>query len=200
MAQQLTKDEQMQQLILSAAQKLFQQYGKQRVSMEDVAQAVGKGRSSLYYYYKNKEDVWDAVLELEFEEIVQKIKQAVDIASTPLDKIKAFCLTKIKMLRSKRELYHITTPLSNNLESKRPNYAKRHKYLKKESIILTEIFNHGIETGELRSLKPEEVDTLAFVLLGGLHGLEKEMSMTNNYTTETAIGTLCDVIMFGLKA
>ena len=45
-------DDMMQKQILAASQKLFQQFGYPKVNMDDVAKAVGKGRSSLYYYYK----------------------------------------------------------------------------------------------------------------------------------------------------
>ena len=48
------KDDLFQEQVIRAAQKLFQQHGMYKVTMDDVAKAVGKGRSSLYYYYKSK--------------------------------------------------------------------------------------------------------------------------------------------------
>jgi AcrR family transcriptional regulator len=35
--------------------------------MDDVAHAVGKGKSSIYYYFNSKEDIFKAVIEYEAE-------------------------------------------------------------------------------------------------------------------------------------
>ena len=48
------KEDDIQKQILQAALQLFQAHGFRRVTMDDVAKAIGKGRSSLYYYYKSK--------------------------------------------------------------------------------------------------------------------------------------------------
>ena len=46
--------------ILQGAQKLFQSKGLGSITMEEVAQSIGKGKSSLYYYFKSKEDLFMA--------------------------------------------------------------------------------------------------------------------------------------------
>ena len=41
--------------ILQEAQKLFALYGYRKTTLEDIAIKLHKGKSSLYYYFKNKE-------------------------------------------------------------------------------------------------------------------------------------------------
>lgn len=41
--------------IRTVAERLFQQKGYHNVTMNDISEAAGVVRSSLYYYYKNKE-------------------------------------------------------------------------------------------------------------------------------------------------
>ena len=48
----ITKEEQLREESITAAQKLFQQYGLHKTTMEDIAKAMGRGKSTLYYYYK----------------------------------------------------------------------------------------------------------------------------------------------------
>jgi AcrR family transcriptional regulator len=44
--------------ILRAARELFQTYGLTKTTMEDIAEAAGKEKSTLCYYFKNKEEVF----------------------------------------------------------------------------------------------------------------------------------------------
>ncbi|WP_461492021.1 TetR/AcrR family transcriptional regulator, partial [Pontibacter sp. HJ8] len=51
------KDEAIKTEILNEAQKLFRHFGWTKTTMEDIAKATGKGKSTLYYYYKSKDDI-----------------------------------------------------------------------------------------------------------------------------------------------
>src|ERR1700754_5251835 len=96
-----TKEDLMQQQILAAAKRLFQQYGLAKVTMDDVARAIGKGRSSLYYYYKSKDEIFNAIMDIEIRHMLTAIARAVGRAATVEQKINAFCVTKLKVLREK---------------------------------------------------------------------------------------------------
>src|SRR6202012_379935 len=99
------KEDLIQRQILQAAQQLFQKYGWQRVTVDDVARAVGKGRSSLYYYYKSKEEIFEAVVDMEVGEILGEITRAIDRVSGTEARIAAFCTTKLHLTRKRREFY-----------------------------------------------------------------------------------------------
>ena len=53
----MTNDNEQKERILSAAKNLFSRFGLEKTTMEDIAKAAGKGKSSLYYYFKSKEEV-----------------------------------------------------------------------------------------------------------------------------------------------
>lgn len=48
-----TKDELLKEKILTGADMLFQKYGLTKTTMEDIAREAGKGKSTLYYYFKS---------------------------------------------------------------------------------------------------------------------------------------------------
>jgi AcrR family transcriptional regulator len=197
----VTKEDLMQEQILSAARELFQKFGRDKVTMDDVAKAIGKGRSSLYYYYKNKDEVWVAVMTSELGEVLAAILQAVNEAPTLEEKLFAFCITKLKMMRKKRALYHITVATSRDASANvKTNPARRRAHLKKESLILNQILTDGMNDGELTQVDKKEQDILVFVLLSGLHGLEKEMEIEKGYNLEPAIRTLTNMILNGLRS
>ncbi|PID90640.1 MAG: hypothetical protein CSA97_01895 [Bacteroidetes bacterium] len=61
------KHEQMRQRILEMASGVFQRFGFSKTTMEDIAQGIGRQKSTLYYYFQSKEDVFAAVVARELE-------------------------------------------------------------------------------------------------------------------------------------
>ena len=41
--------------------------------MEDIAKAIGKGKSTLYYYYKSKSEVFQDVIIREADEVINSV-------------------------------------------------------------------------------------------------------------------------------
>src|SRR5277367_2209415 len=101
------KDDLFQEQVIKAAQQLFRQYGLQKVTMDDVARAIGKGRSSLYYYYKSKDEIFDAVMDIDIADMLAAITHAVAAAPGVEQKIKAFCVAKLNVLHQKRAFYNV---------------------------------------------------------------------------------------------
>ena len=196
------KDDMFQEQVIRAAQKLFQQHGMYKVTMDDVAKAVGKGRSSLYYYYKSKEEILDAVMDVEISEILSWITDAVDKEPTVEGKIGAFCTAKLKALQKRKALYN-TVDMEKDTDElvyrSRAAYAVRSRYMKQEGAVLGQILIFGMNKGELRRLNQKEQEILIFVLVSGLTGLVKEMALEKDDNLEPAIKTLSHMIIHGLK-
>src|SRR5579863_8940121 len=95
-AASLNPDDVAQAEILQAALRLYQKFGPTKVTMDDVATASGRSRTSLYYYYKNRDEIYQAVMEKIALSMAADIRQAVVAVDTLPDKIYAFCWTKIK--------------------------------------------------------------------------------------------------------
>lgn len=98
------KEEIVKDDILKEAQKLFQQFGLKKTTMEDIARSMGKGKSTLYYYYCSKEEIFDAVISKEMAEVFNEAKDAAEKAQSAEDKLRVFTITKIKALQ-KNQIY-----------------------------------------------------------------------------------------------
>ena len=194
-----TKEETIRENVVRAAQRLFQQYGLSKVTMEDVAKAIGKGKSTLYYYYKNKEEIFSAVLDRETADMMQRVTRAVDEAATAEDKLFAFSAGKLRELREKVALYNI---LSQEIMADACFLRRiRQRHLKQESALLKSILLFGAAAGELKVLAPQELDIMTFVFLSGLYGLEQEMVFENNFELMgPAVTFLSRTVVHGLKS
>jgi AcrR family transcriptional regulator len=89
------KEDNIQGQIRQAAKQLFQTYGFRKVTIDDVAKAIGKARSSLYYYYKTKEEILDAVIAAEIMELMTAITAATSQMQTAEEKIIIKSTTKM---------------------------------------------------------------------------------------------------------
>jgi AcrR family transcriptional regulator len=194
-----TKEDALRESVIVAAQRLFQQYGLAKVTLEDIAKAIGKGKSTLYYYYKSKEEIFTAVMDREIGEVMVQMAKAVEAATTAEEKLCVFSLTKLQALRKKIALYGIVCKeVTGQAEF---TYAMRQRYMKRESVLLRGILRFGIETGELGKLSSQDVDSLVFVMLSGLHGMELEMIVSNDFDMlEPAVGILTRSLIHGLKS
>ena len=63
------------QLLVDVARQLFAKNGLENTTMNDIAQASGKGRRTLYTYFKSKEDIYYAVIETELERLSDKLDE-----------------------------------------------------------------------------------------------------------------------------
>ncbi|TXB53263.1 TetR/AcrR family transcriptional regulator, partial [Phaeodactylibacter luteus] len=101
----MVDEEKVKSEIIETARGLIQQFGIQKVTMQDIAKAAGKGKSTLYYYFKKKEEILDAVLDEEMNEFYLKFKKAVEKETDFHAKLKTYIVTKIKTVESKVKAY-----------------------------------------------------------------------------------------------
>jgi AcrR family transcriptional regulator len=62
--------------ILDTSAKLFSQHGYTEVSIRDIAQACGLTNAALYYHFKNKEDLFLAMLQRDHEKTLAALRAA----------------------------------------------------------------------------------------------------------------------------
>jgi AcrR family transcriptional regulator len=78
------------QKIIDTSRDLFSQYGYSKTTIEDIASALHVGKSSLYYYFKDKEGILKAVLDPDIGKIRERVATALAAAQTPQEKLLAY--------------------------------------------------------------------------------------------------------------
>lgn len=73
--------------ILAAAEAVFAEKGFAAARLEDVAERVGVRRASLVYYFRDKQELYDAVLASVFEGLLDRLRHAVGIEAPWTDRI-----------------------------------------------------------------------------------------------------------------
>lgn len=87
------------QLLVDVARQLFAKNGLENTTMNDIALSSGKGRRTLYTYFKSKEDIYYAVIESELERLSDKLDEVAAKKIRPQDKVIELIYTHLSMIR-----------------------------------------------------------------------------------------------------
>ena len=87
------------QLLVDVARQLFAKNGLENTTMNDIAQASGKGRRTLYTYFKSKDDIYYAVIETELERLSDKLDEVAARKISPHEKVIELIYTHLNMIR-----------------------------------------------------------------------------------------------------
>ena len=87
------------QKLVDVARQLFAKNGIANTTMNDIAVSSGKGRRTLYTYFKSKDDIYYAVIESELERLSDKLDEVAARKMRPQDKIIELIYTHLNMIR-----------------------------------------------------------------------------------------------------
>jgi AcrR family transcriptional regulator len=203
MADRTAKEEVIHKQVIKAAQKLYQQHGLFKVTMEDVAKAVGKGKSTLYYYYKSKEEIFASVIKAELAEIFSEVAVAVDAVNSTEEKIKAYCLARLDL--SKRKKTSFDTMDMNAAQGELSSFKgiielTKAGFREQEHDAFRKIILMGINNSEVRKMNDQEIDLIVFVTMSSFRGMKQELIEKNNVSLDQkAAETIASLVMNGLR-
>lgn len=139
--------------ILDAADELFAQKGFDGTSTNDILEKVGIARGTLYYHFKSKEDIMDALIERYNTHILGAAQAIASDKSIPVDEriIRVVMALNISGRSGRGIMEHIH----------KPQNALMHQKIQKVIInevtpILTGIIREGIEQGLFSTPYPYE--------------------------------------------
>lgn len=166
----ITKEDRVREDILNAAQKLFQQYGLRKTNMEDIAKRTGKGKSTLYYYYKSKEEIFDEVVRREACQVFAETQKAIAESSSAEEKLEVYFLTSIKMVQEKVNLYNI---VRNEFVDE--NISRVRGLIKKMNLDDIEtvkgILQLGIDNKEFMPEIAKEIDLISYIIVSATRSI-----------------------------
>ncbi len=103
----MDKEDKIRESILEAAETLFQRWGIHKTTMEDIAREAGKGKSSIYYYFKSKEAMLEAVAMRQAERITLAVQKEVAAKTTAREQLLAYVTTSFRETRQAVTLFAI---------------------------------------------------------------------------------------------
>lgn len=155
------------QRLIEVARELFAKNGLEATTMNDIAKASGRGRRTLYTYFRHKEEIYYAVIEEELALLSEKMESVTKMHAEPEEKIFALIYTHLSIIRE--------TVLRNG--SLRAEFFRdiwmvekfRRTFDEKEHRILQLVLQEGIDKGRFRI---ENVGLMTDIIHYSVKGLE----------------------------
>ena len=159
--------------ILDAAERVFHAQGVSRSSLEDVAQAAQVTRGAIYWHFKNKGDLFDAMLERVKLPMEALVEAGGDMhQADPLGQLRTaliFVLQEIALNPQSRMVFDIVFLKCELVEASDPLWVRRQHGARKAHATFERIMHNAILRGQL----PEALDVplASAALRGTISGL-----------------------------
>jgi AcrR family transcriptional regulator len=162
--QNIGKDEVREHLV-QAARQVFIRYGFKKTALDDIAREARKGKSTIYYYFKSKDEIFKAVIEAEAEIRTKSIDEQVSAETDPRQRLRTYIYSRLTSLKNVENYYEaIKNDLLDNLyfiSSLRTNHFDSEVAFVKKLLI------EGIDEGIYTIGNPELTAKTIVTLLQG---------------------------------
>jgi AcrR family transcriptional regulator len=182
------------QNIVQVASKIFTRFGFKKTTMEEIALASHMGKSSVYYYFSSKEEIFKAVVEKEAEELKEDLKQEVKKYDDPIDQLKAYILFRMHKIKMVTNFYDA---LKSDYLSHLEFIEKIRKRFDQDEIkIVRQILQSGIDRSKFNIDDPE---LSAVALVTAMKGLEIPLFIKKEHgNIEARLDNLIKFLFYGL--
>jgi TetR/AcrR family transcriptional repressor of mexJK operon len=196
--------EEKHQLILNAAQKRFAHFGISKTCMEEIASDIGLSKSSLYYYFTTKEDIFKAVIAREQKIFITRMEEII-LKNIPAGrKLEQYILNQLSFLN---ELTNLRILNSQSYDELRPVIGDLFKNFAHEELrVMGHIMQEGKSNGEFAIDSTVEYAELLVHLLQGFriryskHALDQFPDVQAEYLRlESELKLFARVIYNGIK-
>jgi AcrR family transcriptional regulator len=187
--------------ILDAALKVFAQKGFAAARMDDIAQAAGVTKGTIYLYFENKEAVFKSLVREAVGTTIANVAADVQTYEGSARLLLRMALTRITQLLVDGEKF-VLPKIVIGESSNFPWLAEFYRFeiIEKGLQILMSLIERGIEQGEFRRLPTHHVARLcvAPVLLSAIWRATFEHLDPEPYDYKGLVDTHLDVLFRGL--
>jgi len=189
----VNKDEFRKKIIILAGQ-IFSRYGFKKTTMDEIAKTLKMGKSSVYYYFESKEQIFEAVVLYEANLLRNELTTAIKSVESPIDKMKNYVYVRMKAFEKLSNYYNAI--FDKNLDHFDFIETVREKYDREELAILRLILYHGARQ-KVFTVKNSEYTALAIQTT--LKGLEVPLFWKKKeLNIEERLNTILGVLFFGI--
>src|SRR5512133_1246081 len=190
----LVQHEEARTKIIDIARNIFTHFGFKKTTMEEIALATRKGKSSIYYYFNSKEDIFKAVVEKEAEELKAELYKKIADVEDPIERLKVYITVRMRKLNKLTNFY---TALKSDYMSHLEFIEQiRKSYDQDEVRVVAGIIQEGIERGKF---SVEDPHLSAEAIVNSMKGLEIPLFINKEHGNfEARLDSLIKFLFYGI--
>lgn len=153
--------------LIEVARQLFAHKGIENTTMNDIATASEKGRRTIYTYFKNKREIYNAVIERESEHLVARLREVVDSNLGPVEKLRVYLETRFDIVDDAVHKQDSSLKTLFGRDFRRIDKIRRLAIVKEQELF-SALIHEGVATGCFRREQAERLLTLETVVFQGV--------------------------------
>ncbi len=186
--------------LIEVARQLFVNKGVENTTMNDIAAASDKGRRTIYTYFKNKREIYNAVVETESNAIIGQLRQIVDSDLNPVDKLKKYLKCRFEVISSS------SSPAKTPYDRYRSFFnrdARRVEKIydvarQKEQDLFVELLDKGVEMGVFDERQAERLPSVMTIILLTTDHFKMNTFSAEEYDLESLCDKVIDFVTTGI--
>ena len=154
--------------ILNSARDFFIDVGYEKFSMRRLAEKIDYSPTTIYHYFKNKDDLLFATCEEVAEQFFARIRYLRSVQSKPYEALRQAMLYLVEFAFDNPNQYKVFFLTRPNVYGTQDEFMKRESMARNSYFEFREIVQACIKAGKLRRI---DIDVLTQVLATAPHGL-----------------------------
>lgn len=154
----MEKKEALKKKIGKAAMQCFAKYGLDKTTLDDIAKTVGMSKASLYYYYRNKEDIFLETAMDEGREFLAGLQQKTLLKKGIRNRIWFYLQSRFAYYANVLNMNRVSAATLNNLL---PRFFELYDaMMRQEKEFLKTLIEQAINTGELPKMNAAKIASI----------------------------------------
>jgi AcrR family transcriptional regulator len=189
----VNKEEFRRKIIITAGQ-IFSRFGFRKTTMDEIARALKMGKSSIYYYYTSKEEIFEAVVLYEANILRNELTKAIKSVDSPIGKMESYVFVRMKAFEKLANFYNAI--FDKNLDHFEFIEKIRAKYDLEEIAILRLILYDGVRK---KVFVVENTEYTAMAIQTTMKGLEVPLFwQKREVEIDQKLRAILDVLFYGI--
>ena len=183
------------QRIVTTARELFVERGYASVSMQQIADATGLRKASLYHHFRSKEALFADVMAAEMDRVLIDFAEVREIDGTIEEQLERIALVNYRKF-AQPELYQLAKDFFQHVPES--EHEEVHKRLREMEEFFAGLFDQAIERGELEPVDSHHAATMFFHMMMALANDPNDFRATPPPLPDEAARLVTHVMLHGL--
>ena len=183
---------------IEVARQLFARKGVENTTMNDIASASDKGRRTIYTYFKSKRDIFNAVIESETDQLLNRLRHIVARQSSPEEKLMEYVECRFETM--KEIVLRNGSLRAGFFRDVRKVDRARKIITRKETAMLRDILQEGVEQGVFDI---PNLNHMSVIVTQAIQGLDvpyiRDNLLDEGIDKELLKSYVADLILNGIK-
>lgn len=183
--------------IIEAALACFTRKGYVNTTMDDIVTESGLSKGAIYWYFKSKDDIFEAAFTSMFEAVGTESMMALQACEMATERLRVGARTMVDLARDIEGYFGLIVEFWAQSENRDEVMGFWVDMLTQYQQVIAAIFEGGIQAGEFRAV---DTGALAWMIMAAYDGLAAYDMMMSDLDMDRISETFIEALLKGLVA